>query len=279
MGKSLDVKWIHGSPDGSLSSDPPLQVHAVDKDTYILRQSKGLHFEAPFLYLLFGTERALLLDTGAGAPPDRGTLPVRAVVQGIVDQWQAIHDRPSLELVVAHSHGHDDHIAGDDQFRDQPNITLVPPGLAEIQSFFGFENWPEETAAFDLGERNLILIPTPGHREDHVAVYDPETRLLLSGDTFYPGYLYITDRRAFRQSIARMARFAAGHPVHLFLGSHIEMTSTKRLAYRSGTTYQPVEHVLELLPAHLEQLNVALEEMGDDFPRTVFDDFILEPKT
>jgi hypothetical protein len=56
------------------------------------------------------------------------------------------------------------------------------------------------------------------------------------------------------------------------------MTSTKKLAYRSGTTYQPVEHVLQLLPGHLEQLHAALEEMGDDFPRTVFDDFILEPR-
>ncbi|HKI06681.1 MAG TPA: MBL fold metallo-hydrolase [Thermoanaerobaculia bacterium] len=274
----LDVKWIHGAPDCALSSDPPLQVHAFDKDTYILRQSKCLHFEAPFLYLLFGTERALLLDTGAGAPADRGPLPVRSVVQGIVEQWQAIHERPGLELVVAHSHGHDDHIAGDDQFLDQPHTTLVHPGLAAIEKFFGFENWPEETASFDLGERNLVLIPTPGHREDHIAVYDPKTRLVLSGDTFYPGFLYITDRPAFRQSIARLARFTASHPVRYFLGSHVEMTSTKKLAYRSGTTYQPVEHVLELMPEHLEHLNAAFEAMGDDFSRTVFDDFILEPK-
>jgi hydroxyacylglutathione hydrolase len=274
----LDVRWIHGAPDCAFSADPPLQVYAFDKDTYILRQSKCLHFEAPFLYLLFGTGKALLLDTGAGTSPDRGPLPVRSVVQGIIDQWQAMHQRPALELVVAHSHGHDDHVAGDDQFRGQPHTTLVPPGVAEVQRFFGFENWPEETATFDLGDRELTLIPGPGHLEDHIAVYDSRTRLMLSGDTLYPGFLYVTDRRAYRRSIARLARFAARHPIRYFLGSHIEMTSTKKLAYRSGTTYQPVEHVLELLPSHLEQLHAALEEMGDGFPRTVFDDFILEPR-
>src|SRR5215216_4925628 len=126
----LDVRWIHGAPDCAFSTDPPLQVYAFDKDTYILRQSKCLHFEAPFLYLLFGTGKALLLDTGAGTSPGRGPLPVRNVVQGIIDQWQAMHQRPDLELVVAHTHGHDDHVAGDDQFRDQPHTTLVPPGVA-----------------------------------------------------------------------------------------------------------------------------------------------------
>jgi hydroxyacylglutathione hydrolase len=267
----LGVRWIHGTPDCALVPDPPFQVHAFDKDTYILRQSKCLNFEAPFLYLLFGTERALLLDTGAGP------FPIRAVVQGIVDQLQAIHDRPSLELVVAHSHGHGDHTSGDDQFRGRPQTTVVPPDLAEVQRFFGFRRWPEETASFDLGKRKLTLLAIPGHFEDHIAVYDPKTRLVLSGDTFYPGFLYVSDRPVYRRSIARLARFAASHPVQYFLGAHIEMTSTKRLAYRSGTTYQPVEHVLELLPRHLAQLHAAIEEMGDDFSRRVFDHFILQP--
>ncbi len=271
----LDVRWIHGSPDCALTTDPPFQVHAFDKDTYILRQSKCTNFEAPFLYLLFGTEKALLLDTGASA--HGGELPVHAVVQGIIAQWQAIHDRPSLELIVAHSHGHGDHAAGDGQFRGQPHTTVVATGVAEVQRFFGFTRWPERTVSFDLGRRKLTLLALPGHVDDHIGVYDPKTRLLLSGDTFYPGFLYVSDRRAYRQSIARLARFAAGHPVRYFLGAHIEMTGTPRLAYRSGTTYQPVEHVLELLPRHLDELHAAIERMGDGFTRTVFDDFILQP--
>ena len=38
--------------------------------TAILRQNKAIDYEAPFLFLVFGQERADLLDTGATASPD-----------------------------------------------------------------------------------------------------------------------------------------------------------------------------------------------------------------
>lgn len=45
---------------------PPLwQVHAYNNNTYILRQSGLTDYEKPFLYLLFGDERAYLFDTGS----------------------------------------------------------------------------------------------------------------------------------------------------------------------------------------------------------------------
>ena len=45
----LDVTWIHGAPPGRPGTDPPLQGHHVDEHTVILRQSKALTYEAPFL--------------------------------------------------------------------------------------------------------------------------------------------------------------------------------------------------------------------------------------
>ena len=61
----LAVDWIHGQPRRSGTDDPPIQVHRYDEHTIILRQSKQLTYEAPFLYLFFGNHTALLLDTGA----------------------------------------------------------------------------------------------------------------------------------------------------------------------------------------------------------------------
>jgi len=61
----LDAPWIHGRRRGTTRPEPPLQVRALDDSTYVLRQSKSLTFEAPFLFLLIGSDRALLLDTGA----------------------------------------------------------------------------------------------------------------------------------------------------------------------------------------------------------------------
>src|SRR6187402_3193860 len=53
--------WIDGTV-----SEPETQVQMIDGDTFVIRQSVKTNFEAPFLYLLFGKDRALLLDTGAG---------------------------------------------------------------------------------------------------------------------------------------------------------------------------------------------------------------------
>ena len=67
----LPARSIHGAPPGVRCQDPPLQVHRFDEHTFVLRQSKAVTYEAPFLYLLFGNDRALLLDTGAVADPRR----------------------------------------------------------------------------------------------------------------------------------------------------------------------------------------------------------------
>ncbi|MGH8080681.1 MAG: hypothetical protein ACREP7_08905, partial [Lysobacter sp.] len=57
---TLPERWIHGAP-----AEPSLQVQAAGPGFWVLRQSKASNFEAPFLYLIAGDERALLLDTGA----------------------------------------------------------------------------------------------------------------------------------------------------------------------------------------------------------------------
>ena len=50
--------WI----DGTQAGEPQMQVQRYDRDTYVIRQSIRTNFEGPFLYLLFGRDRALLLD-------------------------------------------------------------------------------------------------------------------------------------------------------------------------------------------------------------------------
>jgi hypothetical protein len=85
VAKPLDVQWIHGSPSSKHNTDPDLQTYWYDEDTAILRQNKAIDYEAPFLFLLFGQERAVLLDTGATASPD--FFPLRRVVDGLIESW------------------------------------------------------------------------------------------------------------------------------------------------------------------------------------------------
>ncbi|MHA6765296.1 MBL fold metallo-hydrolase [Streptacidiphilus sp. PAMC 29251] len=272
---SLDVRWNSGSPSVRHSDEPLIQVHHYDAHTVILRQSKAVSFEAPFLYLLFGNERALLLDTGATADPE--LFPLRATVDGLVAQWLAEHPRPrpDYELVVAHTHGHGDHVAGDVQFADRPATRVVAKDAETVRAFFGLGDAPQDAVRFDLGGRVLELIGSPGHHEAAVTFYDPWTGLLLTGDTVYPGRLYVRDMAAFTDTLDALVAFAATRPVTHVLGCHIEMTRRPRRDFPFGTTYQPDEPPLEMTVAQLTAVRDAARAVAERPGVHKFDDFIV----
>ena len=256
---SLDVRWIHGSPARKKPADPLIQVHQYDPHTVIMRQSKSVTYEAPFLFLLFGNDRALLLDTGA--TEEEETFPLRATVDRLIAGWLAEH-RPTsapetYELVVAHTHGHGDHVAGDQQFAGRPATTVVPRELDEVRKHFGFTAWPEQITAFDLGGRVLEVTGSPGHHQAAITVYDPWTGLLLTGDTVYPGRLYAFDFPQFVASLDRMVELAESRPVTHVLGCHIEMTSRPGRDYPLGALYQPNEPALEMTVGQLWNVRAA----------------------
>jgi glyoxylase-like metal-dependent hydrolase (beta-lactamase superfamily II) len=270
---SLDVRWIHGSPSKRRNTDPKIQVHAYDPHTFILRQSKTVSFEAPFLYLLFGNERALLLDTGATADPE--LFPLRETVDALLAQWLVQHPRSGYELVVAHTHGHGDHVAGDGQFTDRPSTQVVTRDADTVRSFFGFGNWAQETVRFDLGGRDLEVIGSPGHHEAAITVYDPRTGLLLTGDTVYPGRLYARDFTAFTATLDTLVAFAESRTVTHVLGCHIEMTRRPGRDFPFGATYQPNEAPLQMTVTQLTAVRDAAASVAGRPGVHKFDDFII----
>lgn len=270
---TLDVQWNHGARSSRRSREPPIQVHHYEEHTVLLRQSKSVHYEAPFLFLLFGNERALLLDTGATADPAR--FPLREVVDRLVGKWLARHPREGYELVVAHTHGHHDHVAADAQFADRPRTTIVPHHLAGVRAFFGFDQWPAQTVTFDLGGRVLEVLGSPGHHEAAVTVYDPWTGFLLTGDTVLPGRLYAVDFPAFLASLDRMVAFTAERSVTFVLGCHVEMTRQPGRDYPIGSRYQPDERVLQLSPAQLTAIRDAAASVAGARGVHRYDDAII----
>lgn len=269
LAKSPFQPWINGTE----ASEPQTQVQRIDADTYVIRQSVRTNFEAPFLYLLFGKERALLLDSGAGG------MKMRPAVDAVIDRWLAEHRRKSIPLVVAHTHGHGDHRAGDAELRERPDTMVVGVAPAEVAAFFGIRDWPNQIVDFDLGRRVLQVIPTPGHQPAHIMLYDRRTRLLLTGDTLYPGRLYVPTNMFgdFKASIDRVVAFTRAHPVKWLLGAHVEMTRTPGQDYPNPAFTRPDEHVLELPYADLLKLRAAVAKMGDTPVRDVHPDFILTP--
>ncbi|MCA9286004.1 MAG: MBL fold metallo-hydrolase [Phycisphaerales bacterium] len=262
-------QWISGAPN--CSTEPPIQVHWYNENLAILRQSLCTNFEGPFIMLLFGQDKVLMMDTGAG------NISLAPKVQEVVADWLADHEQDSIELVVAHTHGHGDHVAGNAQFVNLPNTVLVGNSQTAVKTFFGITNWPDQIVEYDLGGRIVDIIPIPGHQSAHIAVYDRATGLLLTGDTLYPGRLYISSFAQYMDSIDRLVAFTADKPVCWVLGTHIEMSNTPGDDFPVGSISHPDEHPLQLTKAHLLELQAAIHAMAEAPHYEVHDDFIIFP--
>lgn len=298
----LNVQWNHGTARRSPAPEPAIQVHRCDERTFILRQSKSVNYEAPFLYLLTGDDRAVLLDTGATSDPAQ--FPLRSTVDGLLPA--------GYPLVVAHSHGHGDHIAADSQFVDRPNTTVVGVDGPAMRSFFGFGSesesesesgsesgpgpeagtesesgsgsgsvWPDQIVEFDLGGRRLEIIGSPGHHPAAITVYDPHSGFLLTGDTVLPGRLYAADYAEFLATLDRLVAFTETRSVSHVLGCHVEMRTRPGRDFPIGATYQPGERALEFSVDQLRFVRDAAYSVRARRGVHRFDDFLIynEPRT
>lgn len=235
---SMDVHWNEGSNNCAAHSEP-LQVHAYNPQTYILRESLCTTFEAPFMYLLIGSTKALLIDSGDVSDPTQA--PLATTVLELLPG----NDSSKLPLLVVHTHRHLDHRAGDAQFANLPNVQVVGYDLDSVKKFYGFSDWPNGTAVIDLGDRQVDVIPTPGHNETEVSFYDRNTGLLFSGDFLLPARLLVDDAKAYKASAERLVSFVRERPVSYVLGGHIEMDVGGEL-FPWESTYHPREHKLQL---------------------------------
>jgi len=267
---TFPATWITGGPD--CAKVPAWQIHAYNDDFYILRESGCTDYEKPFLYLLFGKERALLEDTGSGKNDSA------RVVSDVITQWCQRNGRTSLPLIVTHSHSHGDHVAGDSQFAALPNTTMVPLTVAGTGDFFHIPKWPESPGSIDLGSRVLDAIAIPGHDTLSLAFYDRQTGVLLTGDSLYPGRLYVRNFPEFVRSTQRLVDFTRGKIVAHILGTHIEETAHPYRDYPVGTRYQPNEHQLALPRGSLLELNDALLSMNGRPARFALRDLTVWPK-
>jgi glyoxylase-like metal-dependent hydrolase (beta-lactamase superfamily II) len=266
---ALFQPWINGVS----SAEGEMQVQRYDADTFVIRQSIRTNFEGPFLYLLFGRDRALLLDSGAGG------LKIRPTIERVIAEWLAAHGRASIPLVIAHSHNHGDHHQGDVEFKDRSDTVVVGLYTTEVSGFFKIADWPNDIVKYDLGGRILDIIPTPGHQASHIMIYDERTRLLLSGDTLCACRLYVPLNQfaSYRDSIDRVVAFTRDHPVSHILGAHIEMTRQPGELIVDEAPSHPDERVLELPASALTELRAAIRAMGDAPKQEPHHDFVIFP--
>jgi len=152
-----------------------------DKDAYVSREVRPGVFqiaddETDKLYLVKGSRRALLIDTGMGSGDLRGY--VDRLAGGL-----------PMDLVITHAHP--DHLALLGQFQKDHDVymsRLDLPMLERFKPMLGDGVAPErikdlgEGFAFDLGGRRLVVHALPGHTPGSIVLLDDAAGILWSGD-------------------------------------------------------------------------------------------------
>jgi len=267
---SLPAHWINGE---DCSTEIKGQVHQYNQDLFIIRQSICTNFEAPFMFLIFGQSKVLMLDSGAS---DFGQ---RDIADGIINKWLELNNKKAIDLIIAHTHGHGDHIAGDDLFKNRPNTVVIETSVNSVIEYFNLNQWPSGVSSFDLGDRKIDILPLPGHQDAHIAVYDYKTGILFTGDSLYPGRLYFKQSTfsQYKKSMQNLYKYIQEKRVKLILGTHIEMTESAGKDYPFQASEHKKERQLQLSKAHLKELIEALSKMQLPVKKQIHDDFILYP--
>jgi len=203
---------------------PPdwFHVYQIAAATYAISEPK--YWQENVSYLLIGTRRALLFDTGPGL------YSIRAEVLRLTP----------LPLIVIPSHLHFDHVGdleefGDVRLPDVPNLRAqVHKGyfteateqymLRNVAFGYRVGGFVKDGQSIDLGGRTVRLLSTPGHTPDSVSLIDGEGARLFTGDlvnrvaTLYavPG----SDVPAAAASLKRLLK--VGHPGTRVYEAHAE---------------------------------------------------------
>ncbi len=218
------------------------------------------HFEEVISYLIAGTERAVLFDTGLG-------------IGNIAELVSTLTD---LEVGVVNSHSHFDHVGGNHQFEgvavldsdfararsaglphDEVAFAVAdgwiaaptPPGFDPARyriEPFTISRALQDGEMIDLGGRTLEVIATPGHSPDSICLLDRGNRLLFTGDTFYlaPLYAHLPESNVehYADTAARLAPIASlvdhllpGHNVTRIDARYLERLAAAFAAITSNT--------------------------------------------
>lgn len=217
------------------SPDPWFEVYKVAPGVFAIYEPR--QSEEAISYLILGTQRSVMFDTGMGIGD------IRKVAESLAH----------LPITVINSHTHNDHVGGNWQFDSidgmdtaftranakgstadaqaeltAGNVCGALPSAFDPKTYstrpFHITHWLHDGDRIDLGGRTLEIVATPGHTPDAICLLDRANGLLFTGDTFYPGTIWLyrpeTDLDAYAHSVQRLAALAPH--LHMLLCAHNE---------------------------------------------------------
>ncbi len=236
-GTSLAESWCDAPPAREFAAlravdatDSWFKVYEAAPGVFAIHEPR--QYETVTAFLVVGSERAVLFDSGLGIAS------IRRVVEKLT----------TLPVTVLNSHTHFDHVGGNREFTDVRNLDLpFSRASARAEVVEALREYARDTLAEDrvcgalpegvtsrdypiptwtisanvkdgerleLGGRTLEVLATPGHTPDSLSLLDAQNGLLLTGDTFYVGEVFLwapeTDIVSYTASIARLAALAPG---------------------------------------------------------------------
>lgn len=206
---------------------PWFKVYSVGTGVYAI--AEPYNFQEVISYLIIGSEKALLFDTG----------------MGLDSISKVVKELTSLPVSVINSHTHYDHIGGNTEFEAILAVDTTYTKKYSMEGWshekvkhevaedaFCLEKLPNaDTAGYsvkpyhdrirrfikageiiDLGNKRIEILAAPGHTPDGLALLDREAGYLWTGDTFYEATIWLffdgTDLDTYEKSIAAFATLA-----------------------------------------------------------------------
>ena len=150
------------------------EIIRINEDT-VRFEDGGVRF-----FLLEGTEKAVLIDTGMNSP----------------DAKEIAESLTKRSLILLNTHADRDHVSGNSSF----DMFYMSPAEAENYAF-GTQQMISDVESriipvkegdiIDLGNRPLEIIDNPGHTPGSIAILDIKNRVLIGGDAIQDGNIFM----------------------------------------------------------------------------------------
>lgn len=173
------------------------QVSRIDENTFAIEEKKGA--EENVSYLIVGSDKALLFDTGAGENEAVDGRKITHVIEQLTE----------FPVTVLPSHFHSDHIANINEF-DRiafPDLKHLRAGLSDAKQTYHFsseellfgtepgktnvDEWLPLDTDIEFAGRAIKLVHVPGHTMESIMLVDRTNKYAFMGDFLYNGAKYV----------------------------------------------------------------------------------------